>query len=102
MGATDLKLDISFHLILCPIFMCKSSKGFVVTACLHKLILAMTASLCYKYQYLTYWLMCSVLSDLPQFMGVQWLSGRALDSRSRGREIEPHQRHCLVSLSKTH
>ena len=32
----------------------------------------------------------------------QWLSGRVLDSRPRGRGFEPHQRHCLVSLSKTH
>ena len=33
-------------------------------------------------------------------MGVQWLSGRMLDSRPRGREYEPHKRHCVVSLSK--
>ena len=32
--------------------------------------------------------------------GVQWLSGRVLDSRPRGRRFEPHQRHCVVSLSK--
>ena len=29
--------------------------------------------------------------------GVQWLSGRVLDSRLRGRVFEPH---CVVSLSK--
>ena len=29
-----------------------------------------------------------------------WLSGRVLDSRPRGREFEPHRRHCVVSLSK--
>ena len=34
------------------------------------------------------------------FLGVQWLSGRVLDSRPRDRGFEPHQRHCLVSLSK--
>ena len=33
-------------------------------------------------------------------MGAQWLSGRALDSRLRGRGFEPHRRHCVVSLSK--
>ena len=33
-------------------------------------------------------------------MGAQWLSGRALDSRTRGRGFEPHRRHCIVSLSK--
>ena len=32
--------------------------------------------------------------------GVQWLSGRVLDSRPRGRGFEPHQHHCYVSLSK--
>ena len=41
-----------------------------------------------------------------------WLSGRVLDSRLRGRGYEPHRRHCIVvleqgvtalwSLSKTH
>ena len=34
--------------------------------------------------------------------GAQWLSGRALDSRPKGRGFEPHRRHCVVSLSKTH
>ena len=34
--------------------------------------------------------------------GAQWLSGRVLDSRPRGRGLEPHRRHCVVSLSKTH
>ena len=33
-------------------------------------------------------------------MGVQWLSGRVLDSIPNGRGFEPHQRHCDVSLSK--
>ena len=32
----------------------------------------------------------------------QWLSGRVLDLRSTGCGFEPHQRHCVVSLSKTH
>ena len=32
--------------------------------------------------------------------GVQWLSGRVLDSRPKGRGFEPHRRHCVVSLSK--
>ena len=32
--------------------------------------------------------------------GAQWLSGRALDSRLKGRGFEPHRRHCVVSLSK--
>ena len=33
--------------------------------------------------------------------GAQWLSGRVLDSKPRGRGFEPHRRHCVVSLSKT-
>ena len=32
--------------------------------------------------------------------GAQWLSGRVLDSRPKGRRYEPHRRHCVVSLSK--
>ena len=32
--------------------------------------------------------------------GAQWLSGRVIDSRPRGRGFEPHRRHCVVSLSK--
>ena len=32
--------------------------------------------------------------------GAQWLSGRVLDSRPRGRGFEPHRHHCVVSLSK--
>ena len=33
-------------------------------------------------------------------MGAQWPCGRVFDSRPRGREFEPHRRHCVVSLSK--
>ena len=38
---------------------------------------------------------------LIQVLGAQWLSGRVLDSRSRGCGFEPHRRHCVVSLSKS-
>ena len=31
---------------------------------------------------------------------MQWLSGRVLDSRPRGRWFQPHRHHCVVSLSK--
>ena len=37
---------------------------------------------------------------LSQSVGAQWLSGRVLDSRPKGRGFEPHRRHCVVSLSK--
>ena len=32
--------------------------------------------------------------------GAQWLSGRVLDSRPRGRKFEPHWRHCIVVLEQ--
>ena len=32
--------------------------------------------------------------------GAQWLSGKVLDSRQKGRRFEPYRRHCVVSLSK--
>ena len=32
--------------------------------------------------------------------GAQWLSGRVLDSRQRGRGFEPHRRHCIVVLEQ--
>ena len=50
-------------------------------------------------------LVCLILEHLPYTdccMGAQWLSGRRLESRPKGRGFEPHQRHCVVSLSKTH
>ena len=32
--------------------------------------------------------------------GAKWLSGRVLDSRPRGRGVESHRRHYVVSLGK--
>ena len=43
-----------------------------------------------------------VCSGLHSISGAQWLSGRVLDSRPRGRGFEPQRRHCVVSLSKTY
>ena len=37
---------------------------------------------------------------LMSYKGAQWLSGRVLDSRPRGRGFEPHRCRCVVSLSK--
>ena len=34
------------------------------------------------------------------YVGAQWLRGRVLDSRPRGRSFKPHWHHCIVSLSK--
>ena len=35
-----------------------------------------------------------------RLMGAQWLSGRVLDSRPKGRGFEPHLRHCVVVLEQ--
>ena len=43
-----------------------------------------------------------LLADAIRTKIAQWLSGRVLDSRQGGRGFEPHWRHCVVSLSKTH
>ena len=32
--------------------------------------------------------------------GAQWVSGRVLDSRPRGRGFDPHWRHCVVVLEQ--
>ena len=41
-----------------------------------------------------------IINKLYQYEGAQWLSGRVLDSRLRGRELEPHRRHCVVILEQ--
>ena len=41
----------------------------------------------------------SIKRTLDVFVGAQWLSGRVLDSRRRGRGFEPHKCHWL-SLNK--
>ena len=42
-----------------------------------------------------------IVGNLMPQLGAQWLNGRVLDSRPRGHGFEPHQSHCVVSLSKT-
>ena len=37
---------------------------------------------------------------LSLYKGAQWLSGRVLDSRPKGRGFEPHRRHCVVVLEQ--
>ena len=44
-------------------------------------------------------IVCGMFSSTI-YLGAQWLSGRVLDSRLRGRGFEPHRRHCVVSFSK--
>ena len=52
-----------------------------------------TASASYTFYVLLYQFLTYVL-------GAQWLSGRVLDSRPRGRGFELHQRHCVVVLEQ--
>ena len=40
------------------------------------------------------------LLSTDSFLGEQWLSGRVLDSRQRGRGFETHRRHCVVVLEQ--
>ena len=42
---------------------------------------------------------CLTFIDLSQ-NGAQWLSGRVLDSRPRGRGFEALPRHCVVVLEQ--
>ena len=45
--------------------------------------------------------MCNAKTcNVDPMVGAQWLSGRVLDSRLRGRGFESHRLHCVVSLSK--
>ena len=54
-----------------------------------------------KSQVLHYMFCFDSLRHMQQFFqGAQWLSGRVLDSRPKGRGFELHRRHCVVSLSK--
>ena len=39
-------------------------------------------------------------SSAQLYMAMQWVSGRVLDSRLRGRGFEPHCRHCAVVLEQ--
>ena len=42
----------------------------------------------------------NILQPLVCKQGAQWLSGRVLDSRPKGRGFEPHRRHCVVVLEQ--
>ena len=43
---------------------------------------------------------CVLKNESRMSKGVQWLSGRVLDSRLRGRGFEPHRHHCVVVLEQ--
>ena len=41
-----------------------------------------------------------IVSNNNLIKGAQWLSGRVLDLRPKGRGFQPHQRHCVVVLEQ--
>ena len=43
---------------------------------------------------------CLIEQHFTNMRGAQWLSGRVLDSRPKGRGFEPHWRHCVVVLEQ--
>ena len=50
-----------------------------------------------------YWIttrLFNFISYFSYYLGAQWLSGRVLDLRPRGRGFEPHRRHCIVVLEQ--
>ena len=68
-------------------------KGSDQTAHMHRLICGFVGC--------TYHIVGSLILQLMYVLkGVQWISVRVLDMRLRGRGLEPHRRHCVVSLSK--
>ena len=51
------------------------------------------------YLVVQYWFYSCCMTLGPS-QGAQWLSGRVLDSRPKGRGFEPHRRHCVVVLEQ--
>ena len=45
---------------------------------------------------------CASTHSHQKLLGAQWLSGRVHISRLTNHMFEPHLRHCVVSLSKSH
>ena len=52
-----------------------------------------------KFFMVSFFILC-LLGNFAFVMGAQWLIGIVLDSKPKGGEFEPHQRHWVVSLSK--
>ena len=42
-----------------------------------------------------------IFTDHNSLKGAQWLSGRVLDSRPRGRAFEPHWHNCVILLDQS-
>ena len=54
----------------------------------------------FRYMSFTCTVIVHFIRSIHQSEGAQWLSCRVLDLRPKGRGLEPHWRHCVVSLSK--
>ena len=56
----------------------------------------------YNFYMFKYFEICYAQRDLirSNMEGAQWLSGRVLDLRPRGRGFKPHQCHCVVVLAQ--
>ena len=65
----------------------------------NSLILPCTRSLSVFHEGVNFCLNIILLSHTV-YLGAQWLSGRVLDSRPKGRGFEPHRRHCVVVLEQ--
>ena len=57
-------------------------------------ILVSFSGKCTEYRYIL------LIKHKLHLVGEQWLRGRVLDSRQRGRGFEPHRRHCVVVLEQ--
>ena len=58
---------------------------------------------CNMYYPIHIYALCLKMSSLYlyiKWIGAQWLSGRVLDSRLKGRGFEPHRRHCAAVLEQ--
>ena len=53
-----------------------------------------------RHKYISFYPFLLTDSDYKLSKGAQWLSGRVLDSRPKGRGFEPHPRHCVVILGQ--
>ena len=91
-GSRGLDLGLRFHLY--PYFVYASSDGSEESAHMQLPLLVDRV----KRNTVFYSMLDHFIHEKK--MGAQWLSGRVLDSRPKGRGFEPHRRHCVVSLSK--
>ena len=90
------------------IFLCTRLNDTYETTQMHIHIKTFTVCLCDKYNFHELdRLFCSYTCHVAHSqngrtygMGAQWLSGRVLDSRPKGRGFEPHRRHCVVPLEQ--